>query len=135
MPQATLAGKWKLNAAASTLPFAPPQSVVVEIAIDAGWIALTEHAISAEGAAATTNIRARFDGNQYPVEGSSFADSFAIEQVDALVWRTNGAKAGVPTLNATLTLSRDGMVLRENAETTLADGSRAPAALIFERQE
>jgi hypothetical protein len=134
MPHTALAGKWKLNVTASTLPFAPPQSVVVEIAVEADRITLTEHAISAEGAAETTKIHARMDGQPYSVEGSAFADRFAIERVREGTWQTNGTKSGIPTLNATLTLSSDGMILYEYAETTLRDGRRAPATLVFERQ-
>lgn len=48
--------------------------------------------------------------------------------------RARGTKAGKPIFTETLMLSPDDASIREDAETTLADGTRAPATLIYERQ-
>ena len=53
--------------------------------------------------------------------------------INERAWRTRGTKAGNFSFTATLTPAADGASLREDCETTLADGSRAPAILIYER--
>jgi hypothetical protein len=133
MPANTLSGTWKLNAGASTLPFPAPQSVVVEIVMDNENISLTEHSVHADGKEETAIIRARFGGVFYPVTGTAIADGFAIETVDDHHWRTRGAKAGQPAFSATISLAPDGASFREDAETALADGTRAFASLLYER--
>jgi hypothetical protein len=132
--QNSLTGSWKLNVSASELPFSPPCSVVVDIVVDGDSISLTENSVDAQGSAETVTIRARFDNQIYPVTGSALTDGFAIERLDERTWRTRGTKAGNVIFTATITLATGGASFREETETTLADGTRAPATLIFERQ-
>ena len=134
MPQNRFNGTWKLNVSASSLPFAPPRSVVLEIAVDGEDVSLTENSVDARGAAETVTIRARFDNQIYPVMGSALADGFAIERVHEDTWRARGTNSGNLIFTETIVLAPDGASIREDAETTLADGSRAPATLIYERQ-
>lgn len=127
-------GTWKLNVAASQLPFAPPRSVVLQIVATADEVTLVENSIDANGAAETVTIRAAFDGRTYPVEGSALADGFAVERLTAGAWKASGSKGSVPVFSETITLAEDGASFREDAQTTLADGSRASAMLLYERQ-
>jgi hypothetical protein len=135
MPHNSFNGKWKLNLPASTLPFAPPRSVILDIAVDGDNICITENSVDAAGQAETVTIEARFDNQIYPVTGSAIADGFAIERLDERTWRAHGTKAGSLVFTETVMLADDGNSIREDAETTLADGSRAPAVLIYERQQ
>lgn len=128
-------GTWRLNVATSKLPFASPQSVVLHIEADQDWVTLTEHSIASEGGTETVTIRARFDNEVYPVHGSGLADGFAIRRVDPRTWITRGLKRGENVFNATVLLAQDGGSFREDAETTLADGTRAAATLAYERYE
>jgi hypothetical protein len=128
-------GTWTLNVAASLLPFAAPRSVTLHLAADEVWVALTEHSVSADGAAEITTIRARFDDTIHPVKGSGLADGFAVRRVNARSWKTRGFKRGSPVFAATLVLSPDGRSFREEGETTLSDGTRATALLLFEKTE
>ena len=134
MSQNRFNGTWKLNLSASSLPFAPPRSVVLEITVDGEDVSFTENSVDARGVAETVTIRARFDNQVYPVNGSALADGFAIERVHEDTWRARGTKAGNLIFTETIILAPDGASIREDAETTLADGSRAPATLIYERQ-
>lgn len=85
-------GTWKLNVAASKLPFTPPQSVVLHIEADQDWVTLTENSIASEGGAETVTIRAQFNNQVYPVHGSGLVDSFTIRRVDACTWEKGGSK-------------------------------------------
>ena len=126
-------GTWKLNVPASKLPFASPQSVVLHIEGDQDFVTLTENSIASEGGTETVTIRARFDNEVYPVLGSGLADGFAIRRVDARTWKTRGLKGGENVFAATLLLAQDGGSFREDCETTLPDGTRAAATLVYER--
>ena len=128
-------GTWKLNVAASKLPFPPPRSVVLHIEADQDWVTLRENSIASEGGVETVTIRARFNNQAYPVHGSGLVDSFAIRRVDAHTWKTRGLKAGEIVFAATLVLAQDGGSFREDAETTLVGNTRAPATLVYERNE
>ncbi len=124
----------KLNVSASKLPFAPPQSVVVDIAVDGDAVSLTENSVDAGGIAATTAIRAQFDGRIYPVDGSTLVNGFAIERLDRHTWRARGIRSGDLIFTAKIRLAPDGMSIYEDSETTVADGTRKPAILVYERQ-
>ena len=126
-------GTWKLNVAASKLPFTPPQSVVLHIEADQDWVTLTENSIASEGGAETVTIRAQFNNQVYPVHGSGLVDSFTIRRVDACTWETRGLKAGEIVLAATVVLAQDGGSFREDGETTLVGGARASMTLVYER--
>ena len=128
-------GNWTLNVIASMLPFAPPRSVVLHIEADQDWVTLTETAIASDGGAETVTIRARFNNEVYPVHGSGLIDSFGVRRVDIRTWNTRGLKAGDLVFAASLVLDQDGGSFREEAETTLADGTRAAATLLYERDE
>jgi hypothetical protein len=134
MVQDPFNGTWKLNVSASNLPFAPPRSVVLNIAVDGDDISIAEDSVDAQGRGEIVTIRARFDNQVYPVNGSALADGFAIERVHERAWQARGTKAGNVIFTETVTLAPDGASFREDAETTLADGTHAPATLIYERQ-
>ncbi len=133
MPHDPFGGTWKLNVGASSLPFAAPRSVVLRIEADETSVSLTEDSIAADGSAETATIRARFDDQVHPVHGSVLADGFAVRRVDARTWQTRGLKDGRVVFTATILLAPDGRSFTEETETTLADGTRADASLVYER--
>ena len=108
--------------------------MVLDIVVDGDDISLTEDSMDAQGAAETVTIQARFDKQIHPVHGSALVDGFAIERLGERAWRAEGSKAGNLIFTETLILAADGASFREEAETTLADGTRASAVLVYERQ-
>lgn len=134
MSQLSFTGKWKVNVAASEIPFPAPQSVVVTIVDDGTELSIIEDSTDAAGHDEHVELRARFDGELCPVTGSWMVDQFAVRRVDDRSLRTRGAKDGKEVFAATLELAADGDSFTEKIpETTLADGTRAPAMLVFER--
>jgi len=126
-------GTWKLNISESTLPFAAPRSVIVNIEVVEDSVIITENSISAEGITEAVRIEAKFDDVVYPVIGSGFADGFAIRCISAERWETRVFKSGEKTISAILISSADGQSFREDGEVTLADGIRARMSLLYER--
>lgn len=128
-------GTWKLNIAASTLPFPAPRSVLLAIDVDEDHVSFTENSVSSVGVTETVKIEARFDNEPHPVFGSSIADGFAVRRVSSHEWETRGFKGGEAIFSATLVVSDDEQSFREFGETTLGNGRRANVSLIYERCE
>lgn len=135
MPAEPFSGTWKLNVAASTLPFPAPRSVVLRIEANGDRVTFVEDTVSSVGESENAKIEAIFDNDMHRIIGSGIADGFAIHRVNSHEWRTQGFKAGVNVFSAALVLSEDEQSFREFGETTLADGRRAPVSLIYERYE
>lgn len=133
MPKDPFSGMWKLDIAASSLPFSPPRSVVVRIDVDETSIAMTENSIAADGTVETVRLRARFDDEACPVFGSNLVDSFAVTRVDSHTLKTRAAKTGGSVFSATLVLAPDGNKFSEEVETRLPDATRTIATLVFRR--
>ena len=128
-------GMWKLNVAASTIPFAPPRSVNLHIEAGEHLVRFTENSVSAEGVAEAVTIEAKPNNEAYPVIGSGIVDGFAIRRIDAHTWKTRGFKAGETVFTATLVMSADGQSFREDGDTKLTGGARARVSLVYERFE
>ena len=126
-------GTWKLNIPASTLPFAAPRSVILNIEVVEESVIITENSISAEGISEAVRIEAKFNDEVYPVIGSGFADGFAIRCINAERWETQVFKSGEKIISAILISSADGQSFREDGEAILADGTRARMSLLYER--
>lgn len=133
MSEHSFTAAWKLNVEASELPFPAPLHLVVAINDEGDKLWIAEDSVDAQGRTELVSLRARFDDQLYPVEGSSMVDEFAVRRVDDRTLRTRGLKGGKEMFEATLELSPDGKSFTERVETTLADGTRAPAVLVFER--
>ena len=128
-------GTWKLNIAASMLPFPAPRSVVLCIEVEEDRVRFTENSVSSVGVSEIAKIEARFDNEVHPIIGSSIADGFAIRRVSSHELKTRGFKGGEAVFSATLLVSDDERSFREFGETRLDDGRRANVSLIYERCE
>ncbi len=94
---------------------------------------MVERSVSQAGAHETVTLRASFDGAVLPVSGSVMVDGYAARRIDDREWTTKAFKGDRLFASATMRLAPDGQSFLENVETTLADGTRAHATLIFER--
>lgn len=94
---------------------------------------MVERSVSQAGAHEMVTLRASFDGKIHPVSGSAMVDGYAARRIDERRWKTEAFKAGRLIAAATMHLAPDGQSLLEEVETTLADGARARATLVFER--
>ncbi|MCC7540713.1 MAG: hypothetical protein IT379_31140 [Deltaproteobacteria bacterium] len=103
------------------------------IAADDQSISMTETSIAADGTPETVRLSARFDDQYYPVIGSRHLDRFAIRRVDTHTLHSRATRAGRLVSTASLVLAPDGNRLTEEVETTLADGARTRATLVFDR--
>jgi hypothetical protein len=94
---------------------------------------MIERSVSQTGAGETVTLRASFDGEIHPVSGSAVVDGYAARRIDDREWKTEAFKEGRRFASATMRLAPDGQSFVEEVETTLADGTRAHATLVFDR--
>jgi hypothetical protein len=124
-------GVWKLNLSKSKVPPPAPQSHLVHSEADARGIRLREDVINDQGEPIRITVNARFDGKDYEVAGTPFADAVAYRRVDSHTLKGTVKKAGKVVLLETVVVSRDGKIL--TGTYTTPDGKPAGVA-VFEKQ-
>lgn len=104
-------GVWKLNLAKSKLPPPAPQSQTVRSEADAGGIRVREEVVNDKGERLNVSVDARFDGKDYAVTGTPFADTVAYRRLDSRTLKGTVKKAGNVVLLETVVVSADGKTL------------------------
>ena len=79
-------------------------------------------------------MNARFDGKDYPVTGSPFADAVAYERIDSRTLKGTVKKAGKVVTSETVTISADGKTLTGTYSGTDATGKQVDAVAVLDRQ-
>jgi hypothetical protein len=76
------AGKWRFNAELSNTCTPTPDSWVQEIRAVPEGVVVQEEIVRPNGSEIVRRVRARFDGEDYPVEGSYAVDTIAYTRTD-----------------------------------------------------
>ncbi len=127
-------GVWILNISKSKLPPPIPRSQIARVEADASGIRITEEVIDDKGTKMNISVDARFDGEDYPVKGSPFADAVSYQRVDRLTIKGVGKKAGKVVMHETVTVSTDGKTMTGTYSGTDATGKNVTAVAIFDKQ-
>jgi hypothetical protein len=127
-------GTWKLNLSRSELPEPLPKSQTASVRADGTSIRIVEEVVSATGEHMNISVDARFDGKDYPIKGSPFADSVAYQRVDRYTIRGVGKKNGKEVMRETVVVARDGRTLTGTYSGTDATGKQVTAVAVFEKQ-
>jgi hypothetical protein len=129
--RAPFTGTWIFASERSTLSTPSPQSWVQEIHATALEVEVEERITNQSGAKSVVTIRARFDGEDYPVIGSAVVDTIAYER-DGLKIIGTGKKNGAISIRETVVASDEPLMMLTYAifagNTELASGTA-----IFER--
>jgi hypothetical protein len=126
-------GTWKLNAAKSTGASIPKSETRTYAAASDG-IKLTYKRVGADGAESTVESTYKYDGNDYPVKGSSDFDTLSVKRVDAHTIESSQKKMGKPVGTTRRTVSADGKTLTLASKLTSATGATAATTLVYDRQ-
>ena len=102
------AGVWRFNPVTSQLS-APPRSWIQTITVNQDSIEVREDIVRADGSNATVRLRAKFDGREYPVNGSAVVDAIAYTREGNRIVGT-GTKAGKISLRETMTADHVQMI-------------------------
>ncbi len=127
-------GSWKLNPSRSKLPPPIPRSQTVRIKAGSRSIRIREEVVDEKGKRLTITVNARFDGKDYPVTGSPFADAVAYERIDSRTLKGTVKKAGKVVTSETATISADGKTLTGTYSGTDATGKQVDAVAVLDRQ-
>ncbi len=128
-------GTWVLNLLKSNLSPPLPKSQIAHLVLDSSGIQITEELVTGAGERMTISAKAKFDGKDYPVSGSPFADAVAYQRVDRNTIKGVGKKDGRVVMHETVVLSRDGKTMTGTYSGTDATGKQVTAVAVFEKQE
>ncbi len=126
-------GVWKLNLSKSNLPSPAPKSQTVHIKAGSGSIEIREDVENQRGAPTVVSVKAKFDGKEYAVEGSPFADSVIYDRVDRHTIKGVAKKSGKVVSHETVILSKDGRMMTVTYTGADPAGKAVTASAVFER--
>ena len=127
-------GTWQLNLSKSKLPSPLPRRQVVHIRADRNGIQVREEIVNEDGRPMTVTVKAKFDGKDYPVSGSPFADTVAYQRIDSHTLKGVVKKTGKIVTTETATVSPDGSTLTGAYTGTDAAGRQVDAVAVFEKE-
>lgn len=127
-------GTWRLNREQSDTPPVTKSQVVV-IETDGVFVTLRETLVNDKGETLKISFNGKFDGHDYPVSGSSFADTLSFHLLTPNTVEGDAKKAGVVVVKETVVLSDDGKTLRVTYLSFDAQGNSRTSHGIFERVE
>jgi hypothetical protein len=108
-------GTWRFNPQLSKMCTPAPHSWIQEIHASPDEVAVREEIIRPDGTEIVLRVQARFDGADYPVEGSPAVDTIAYTRTD------RHAICGIGKKNGRVSLT----------ETVLADPEQRTLTLIY----
>jgi hypothetical protein len=126
-------GTWTFSPDRSTTSAPPPRRWIQRISATAHEVSVREETVGSEGAPTVVEVQARFDGAEYPVEGSPVADMIAYSRIDTRTISGVAKKNGNVTLRESLTASPDGRTLTLSYSIYRGDRIVANGIAVFER--
>jgi len=127
-------GAWKLSPEDSRLAGQTPQCWIQKIVASDNDVSVQEEIVFDNGAQINVTVRARFDGQDYPVNGSPIADTIAYTRMDDLTISGTAKKAGVITVIETVSVSRDYSALTMKYSIRSREGQQASSIAVFKRE-
>ncbi len=127
-------GIWELNLSKSNLPPPIPRNQTAHIEANAESIQIREEIVSDTGVRLTISVEAKFDGKDYPVKGSPFADTVAYQRLDSRTIKGVARKAGKVVVTEAAVISNDGKTLTGTYSGTDPTGKPYTATAVFDKQ-
>jgi hypothetical protein len=128
-------GTWKLNVSKSTFkPGPPPKAATITYSAAGDGVKRTGETVNAAGAATRMEYTATYDGKDYPITGSSVADSISLQRVDEYTVEGTLKKAGRVVSTVRRSVSKDGKTLTFNINGTNRQGQTVRNVSLYEKQ-
>lgn len=128
------AGFWRLDLAKSKLPPPLPRSQTSRIDVEGDSIRIREVIETDKGDRITITVDARLDGKDYPIHGTSFADTVAYERLDPHTLKGTVKKSGRIITNEKIVVSPDGTTMTSAYSGLDATGKEVTATAVFIKQ-
>ena len=126
-------GSWRLNLTKSTLPPPLPRSQTGRIEVQGRKIHIREDVVSEDGRSLRIEADAKFDGKDYPVTGTPFADSVAYRRLNSRTIKGKAKKDGKVVSEETVVLAPDGRSMTVTY-TGKREGKTISSVGVFERE-
>src|SRR5207245_11389452 len=95
---------------------------------------ITTEGVNAEGGRIATQYTANFDGKDYPLTGSSVADTVSLKRIDARTTVRTDKKDGKVVQTLTRVVSQDGTTMTVTTKGTNAEGQAVHNVAVFNKQ-
>jgi len=125
-------GTWRFNPQLSNLCIPAPHSWIQEIKAGPDEVAVREEIVRPNGTEMVLRVRARFDGADYPVEGSPTVDTIAYTRTDRNTICGIGKKNGIVSLTETVRADPDQGTLTLIYEYLAGDQTIAHGVAVFQ---
>ncbi|MBW8784397.1 MAG: hypothetical protein JF593_07130 [Novosphingobium sp.] len=130
----SIAGTWKLNAAASSFETMPLKSETRVYTVNGNKITMHSEAVDTAGKAVNVNFTAAYDGKQYPEVGSPIADSIALTKLNARTVTAIMRKGSKIAATSRSILSADGKRFTITRKIGTPPAKLATNVLVYDRQ-
>ncbi|HYK90032.1 MAG TPA: hypothetical protein VE398_14755 [Acidobacteriota bacterium] len=127
-------GVWQLNLSKSKIPPPIPKSQIARVHAGPSGIRISEEVVSETGERLTITVDAKFDGKDYPVNGSPYADTVSYQRVNRFTIKGVGKKAGRVIMNETVVVSPDNKTMTGTYSGADTSGKSVTAVAVFDRQ-
>ena len=128
-------GTWKLNVEKSKYSPGPaPKSLTAKFEPSGKGVTVTTESVGPDGKASGTQYTANYDGKDYPLKGSSIADTVSLKRVDALTNLRTDKKNGKAVATYKRVVAKDGKTFTVEIKGTNAKGEPFNNMLVFEKQ-
>jgi len=134
MTHRSFAGTWKLDPERSDIPPVTRSQILV-IETDGVLVTMREELVNDRGETLTIAVEGKFDGEDYPVRGTPFADTVAYRLLDPHTIEGIAKKDGKVAVRETAVLSDAGDAVRVTYLSFDAQGNTAESHGFFERVE
>jgi hypothetical protein len=127
-------GTWVLNVSKSNIPPPAPKSQIAHVVVDASSIEITEELFGNSDERLNIHVKAKFDGKDYPVTGTPYADTVAYQRSDRNTIKGIAKKAGKVIALETIVLSQDGKYMTGTYSGTDPAGKEITAVYVMEKK-
>ena len=134
MVEQGIAGTWQLNREQSDIPPVTKSQVVV-LETDGVSVKMREILVNDKGESLTISFNGKFDGRDYPVSGTPFADTVSYRLLAPNTIEGVAKKNGVVVVKEMAMLSDDGKTLRVTYVSVDGEGNSLTSHGVFERVE
>jgi hypothetical protein len=127
-------GTWVLNHSKSKIPPPAPKSQIACMVVDASNIEITEEIVGDSGQKMTIQVRAKFDGKDYPITGTPYADTVAYLRLDRNTIKGVAKKAGKVIAYEMAVISPNGKYMTGTNSGTDESGKQVIAVYVLEKK-
>jgi hypothetical protein len=129
------AGTWNVNLAESQFnPGPPPKSDVLTITSQDNGIKVMIDTVHPDGTTFHAEFTAKFDVKDYPLLGTSMADTVALNRINTNTWGEVLKKAGKEVASSHNVVSKDGKTLTRTVKEKNAKGQDVNDTYVYDKQ-